>query len=357
MRIALGQINCTVGDLSGNVDLMLDASRKAADRGAELIAFPELSFTGYPPRDLVEKPSFSSAPDEALERLAAGDARASISSSLCGYVGARRAASGRPATNSARAHRRRAHRVPADKMLLPTYDVFDEARYFLPGGAAGDLSIPRHAGRPDDLRRRLERQAVLGAPAVSTRPGGGTGARRAPNCLISINASPYHMGKRALRRDIFAAVAPPHGMPAGLREPGRRQRSAGVRRLELRHGRATGEVIASAASFARTWCWSTPTAGPATCTRTSRTRREAVYEALVLGHPRLHPQVRLPARADRPERRHRFVADGVHRSGRRGPRERRRRRHAGTVLLRSQRARRPRAWPQNLGIRFEIVSI
>ena len=70
MKIALGQINTTVGDLSGNVNLMVAAARRAAALGADLIAFPELSITGYPPRDLVEKESFLERSECELQRLA-----------------------------------------------------------------------------------------------------------------------------------------------------------------------------------------------------------------------------------------------------------------------------------------------
>ncbi len=70
MRIALAQINPTVGDLSGNVNRMTQAAREAAGRGAEAVVFPELSLTGYPPRDLVEKPSFLDASERESKRLA-----------------------------------------------------------------------------------------------------------------------------------------------------------------------------------------------------------------------------------------------------------------------------------------------
>jgi predicted amidohydrolase len=86
MRIALGQINSTVGDLGGNVDLMVQTARRAAGQGAELVVFPELSLTGYPPRDLVEKPSFLERTEEQLERLARQTAELKPAL-ICGYVG------------------------------------------------------------------------------------------------------------------------------------------------------------------------------------------------------------------------------------------------------------------------------
>ena len=86
MRIALGQINPTVGDLAGNVSLMVEAARRASDLRADLIAFPELSLTGYPPRDLVEKESFVERSECELLRLARETAGLPIAI-VCGYVG------------------------------------------------------------------------------------------------------------------------------------------------------------------------------------------------------------------------------------------------------------------------------
>src|ERR1700691_6168046 len=130
MRIALGQINPTVGDLSGNVALMVRFAREAAARNAELIVFPELSITGYPPRDLVEKPSFIERSEKAVEQLAEAtkDLRISI---IAGYVGRSHKPTGKQATNSAAVIRSGRVVMRQTKILLPTYDVFDEARNFV----------------------------------------------------------------------------------------------------------------------------------------------------------------------------------------------------------------------------------
>src|SRR5580704_15095299 len=104
MRIALGQINPTVGDFSGNLALMIRYAREAAGRRAEVVVFPELSVTGYPPRDLVEKPSFIDRSEAAVQELARATADLPLAV-IAGYVG--RAGehagrlSGKPATNSA----------------------------------------------------------------------------------------------------------------------------------------------------------------------------------------------------------------------------------------------------------------
>jgi Carbon-nitrogen hydrolase len=127
MRIALAQINPTVGDLTGNVNRMARAARDAAERGAEAVVFPELSLTGYPPRDLVEKPSFLEASERELERLARETADLDLSV-ICGYVARSQADTGKSAKNSAAVLDRGQIVFRQSKMLLPNYDVFDEAR-------------------------------------------------------------------------------------------------------------------------------------------------------------------------------------------------------------------------------------
>ncbi|HSW48675.1 MAG TPA: nitrilase-related carbon-nitrogen hydrolase, partial [Bryobacteraceae bacterium] len=211
MRIALAQINTTVGDLAGNLALLLDSTRRAVAAGAELVVFPELSLTGYPPRDLVEKPSFLERTEGQLERLAAETAGLDVAL-ICGYVGRSGAMTGKGATNSAAVIEGGRIIFRQNKMLLPTYDVFDEARYFLPAehqslcrirGLTVALTICEDAWNDKQYwERRLYRRDPVEELVAQ-------GAQ----VLISINASPYHMDKRRLRREIFAASAVNHGLP------------------------------------------------------------------------------------------------------------------------------------------------
>src|SRR5262245_29841406 len=130
MRIALGQINTTVGDLSGNAGRMVRFARQAAEGGAQIVVFPELSLTGYPPRDLVEKPIFLERAEQELERLAHEIAHFRITA-ICGTVEYAPKSTGKHVLNSAAVLSRGAVVFRQHKMLLPTYDVFDETRYFL----------------------------------------------------------------------------------------------------------------------------------------------------------------------------------------------------------------------------------
>jgi NAD+ synthase/NAD+ synthase (glutamine-hydrolysing) len=211
MRIALGQINTTVGDLAGNTDRIIRAAREASGRGADIAVFPELAINGYPPRDLVEKPSFLERTEEQLARLAAETA-ALPSAIVCGYAGRAHSSTGKRATNSAAVLEGGRIIFTQTKMLLPTYDVFDEARYFVPAecetlfdfrGNKVALTICEDAWNDKQFwERRLYRQD----PVEDLARSGAT-------ILISINASPYHMNKRELRREIFANSATRFKLP------------------------------------------------------------------------------------------------------------------------------------------------
>src|SRR5579862_4697452 len=280
MKIALGQINTTVGDLAGNADRMLDAARRAAAAGADLIAFPELSITGYPPRDLVEKESFIERSELAMEKLALETADLPIAL-ICGYVGKSPEGSGKRATNSAAILQRGQILFRQTKMLLPTYDVFDEARYFFPGDAPHLTSID---GRNLALticedawndKQFWERRLYQRDPVDEL-------AKAGAQILISINASPYHMGKRTLRREIFAAAARHHRMPVVYVNQVGGDDSLVFDGSSFAMD-AAGNLMASAASFEEDLVvWDTESAAGG-FHETLADECEAVYEALVLG--------------------------------------------------------------------------
>ena len=211
MKIALGQINTTVGDLAGNVDCMIEFARRAESDRADVVVFPELSITGYPPRDLVEKPSFLERSERELERLARETAGLNVAV-ICGYVGRSDSPAGKRATNSAAVLVKGEIVFRQTKMLLPTYDVFDEGRYFMPAESQQLLTLNRSKVALticEDAwndKQFWERQLYRRDPVDELIGAGG-------RLLISINASPYHMGKRALRKQIFSAAALHHNVP------------------------------------------------------------------------------------------------------------------------------------------------
>ncbi len=280
MRIALAQVNTTVGDLKGNVDLIARVARRASEGGAELVVFPELTVTGYPPRDLVEKPSFLERTEQQLQRLAneTADLEAGV---VCGYAGRAAASSGKSATNGAALLQRGAILFRQTKMLLPTYDVFDEARYFLPAehqevctihGQCLAVTICEDAWND---KQYWERRLYSRDPVEEL-------VQKGAGILISINASPYHEGKRALRRSILAATARRHRIPVIYvnQVGGNDQLVFDGSSFALDAG---GRVIASAASFAEDLVFVDTGAGTGEMRENLTDEFEAIYDALVLG--------------------------------------------------------------------------
>jgi NAD+ synthase (glutamine-hydrolysing) len=214
MKIALGQINPTVGDLAGNVDLMLRFARDAAAGGAKLVIFSELSVCGYPPRDLVEKPSFLARTQQELERLARATADIGIDI-ICGYARRNTSATGKTAANCAAYLAGGEIRFTQQKMLLPTYDVFDEGRNFAPGERQFLLPALGHQIAMtvcEDVwndKQFWERQLYPRDPVEELTAAGA-------DFLINISCSPYHLQKRRLRREMLAAIACRRRLPVVL---------------------------------------------------------------------------------------------------------------------------------------------
>jgi NAD+ synthetase len=127
LKIALAQLNPTIGDLEGNSRKIEDACRKSGEAGADLVVFSELVLTGYPPRDLLYKPDLICEGQKALESLVA---RIQGPAVLMGHVGKRKNGAGKGLTNSAVLFQNGRILAQADKVLLPSYDVYDETRYF-----------------------------------------------------------------------------------------------------------------------------------------------------------------------------------------------------------------------------------
>ena len=209
VKIALGQINPTVGDFSGNAAKIIEFSRRAQAAGAGLILFPELSICGYPPRDLVERPSFIAKNQETATRIAESTVGIAV---ICGLVTPAQAQTGKSVMNSAALLQDGKIAFVQSKILLPTYDVFDEMRNFAP--AAGQelfdfcgkrmaLTICEDAW--NDKNFWSKRLYPLDPVEELIRGGG--------NFVLNISASPYWMGKREFRRKMLASIAVTHKVP------------------------------------------------------------------------------------------------------------------------------------------------
>jgi NAD+ synthase (glutamine-hydrolysing) len=280
MRVALGQINPTVGDLAGNAALMLRFAREAAARGAHLIVFPGLSICGYPPRDLVEKPHFIERSERTVENLAREAADLPISI-ITGYVGRSRNPTGKQATNSAAVIRGGQIVMRQTKILLPTYDVFDDARNFVPA----DSQSVWHEGTSDVALTICEdawNDKMFWPHRLYGRDPVDELMQQGANVIVSINGSPFHLGKRALRHEMFRAMVRRHKAPAIV------VNQVGGNDQIVFDGtsfvmNAAGEVIASAASFREDLVIADLDADSGEQHANFEEEPDAVYEALVLG--------------------------------------------------------------------------
>ena len=211
MKVALAQIDPTVGDFEGNTAKILDFTRRAHQGGADLVLFPELAICGYPPADLLEKPAFVERCAEALREIARATAQDKIGV-ITGYVTAAPPGTGKHVMNSAALLRDGRVQFVQSKMLLPFYDVFDEQRYFVP---AQGQTIREFDGRPVALticedawndKSFWENRLYPVDPVEELMKKGAT-------AILNISASPWWHNKRELRREMLAAIARRHGAP------------------------------------------------------------------------------------------------------------------------------------------------
>lgn len=280
MRIALGQINTTVGDLVGNAGLIMRYARRAAEGGAEVIVFPELALTGYPPQDLLERPAFLEAAELELQRLAEQSASLRIAI-VCGTAEIADFNDSKRVWNTAAMLQRGKVVFRQHKMLLPTYDVFDEQRYFR---AAESQSIACIGSTPVAITicedawndQHFWQKRLYKRDPVEELIGAGAKA------ILSINASPYHVGKRGLRKQMFSATAQRHKLPLVYvnQVGGNDQLVFDGSSFAMD---ATGKIIAAASSFSEDLVFANFDTSTGDERPTHAEEMEAVYDALVLG--------------------------------------------------------------------------
>src|SRR5207245_308949 len=207
MKLALAQINTTVGDLRGNCAKILDFYRQGTKAGAALVLTPEMAITGYPPRDLLAKRRFVDDNLKALGELAGQIGDTGL---VVGYVDINPGRPGKDYFNAAALIQNGKVVARRFKTLLPTYDVFDEDRYFQPAesnaavlltGQKLGLTICEDIWNAQDhwSEHRYRRDPVTDLGVVDT--------------ILNISASPFHLGKDRFRHDMLQAVAVRHRTP------------------------------------------------------------------------------------------------------------------------------------------------
>lgn len=277
MKLALAQINTTVGDLAGNEAALRRAYERGVAAGVELVLAPELATTGYPPRDLLLRRDFVRRNREVVQRLAAHTGDTGL---VVGYVEENSTRPGREFLNAvALLHRGRVVATRA-KMLLPTYDVFDEDRYFEPAthnepvpfqGRRLGLTVCEDLWNDEDFwpDRRYRRN-----PAAELVAAGA-------DLLLNVSASPWHLGKNRVRHAMLASLAAKLGRPLAYCNlvGGNDELIFDGTSLVLD---AAGRVVASGARFAEDLVVA-DTDGPPAPPAPEPPDEEKLHAALVLG--------------------------------------------------------------------------
>jgi NAD+ synthase (glutamine-hydrolysing) len=212
MRVTIAQLNPTVGDIEGNLERVKPVLEQAARDSSDLVVLTELFLVGYPPRDLVERDWFIDCAERGIERMVELSARYPSQGILFGAPVRVRSGAGHLLHNSAILAHAGKLLFTQHKSLLPTYDVFDEGRYFDPGNEPGvvefkgeklGISICEDAWNDPDL---WPRRLYSYDPVAALASKGAT-------LLVNISSSPFHVGKEEVRFRIVSTHARKHGLP------------------------------------------------------------------------------------------------------------------------------------------------
>lgn len=211
MKIGLVQINPIIGDFTYNCEKVLTWARTAKQEGCQLVIFPELVISGYPPQDLLERASFVEEHDRAVALLVQSLPELDV---MFGCFEKRDQPGGKKLFNSALVVRKGEVVFRARKQLLPSYDVFDETRYFEPGGSSELYELHGEAfGVTVCEDVWCEEVTEYHGEPVEELFSLATTQKRTLSGLINISASPFQRDKEAVRKSIFAKIAQNHNTP------------------------------------------------------------------------------------------------------------------------------------------------
>jgi NAD+ synthase (glutamine-hydrolysing) len=291
VKIALAQINPTVGDFAGNTKKILEYAARAGEQGVDLAVFPELAVCGYPPADFLEKDAFVARAGEAVAEIAAWTGGSGRPAILCGTVMPATSPIGKQVRNVAVVLSGGKVSFVQQKMLLPFYDVFDEQRYFEPATQQGLTCVD---GEPlaitvcEDAwndKGFWPRQLYRVDPVESLMKQWGAEPKEIAErqrIIVNISASPYWQEKPQVREKMLAALARQHGAFVAM------VNQVGGNDSLIFDGssliiRPDGKIVAQAASFGEDLIFFDTKDGEAAAIDPVVDETKATWQALVLG--------------------------------------------------------------------------
>ncbi|MGZ4808925.1 MAG: NAD+ synthase [Thermoanaerobaculia bacterium] len=209
MKIYIGQINPTVGALTANAEMIERVYKEGTRAGADVVMVPELAVVGYPPLDLLDRDVFIDAAEQVASSLIKMTGDVTL---IFGCITRNRSWCGKPVHNSALVAQRGKLLLEQHKMLLPTYDVFDEMRYFEPARSVSIVEIAGMRAGVSICEDFWYDDEILGTKLYCDNPVDQL-ARQGAEVLLNISASPFNAGKRKARYDIFSRIAQRYGAP------------------------------------------------------------------------------------------------------------------------------------------------
>ena len=278
MKIALAQINPIVGDFTQNYQKIMKSTERAIGRSCDLIVFSEMVLSGYPPRDLLEKKDFVDANLDCLNRLLHSIRGIGV---ICGLVDYNPSEEGKPLRNTAVLFEDGQMLHQVYKRLLPTYDVFDESRYFEPGTDCNAFNYKGHRlgltvcedlwNDKDIFQRRIYHLDPIDALVKDNS-----------DLIINVSASPFHTGKIDFRKNMHSAIARKYGVTlVYVNQVGGNDSLLfdGISAVFDQQGR----MVARSNDFVEDLITYDTTSGAAERREISSSENEAVFKALVMG--------------------------------------------------------------------------